>query len=652
MSAFEGFLITGLVTGSVYALIAMGLVVTYTTTGIFNFSHGAIAMFSAFTFWQFWQHWGVNLYLSLVIVLFVLAPLFGILIEFALMRPLRGAPVDLTIVITLGLLLALVGLANWFWPPTKSQVLPQFDYGNGFRVGQTLVSWHELITVIALIVAAAGLRLLFTLSRLGIAMRAVVDNPDLLAMAGGRPVRVQQMAWILSCTLAALAGILFAPIQSPTLSILNLTLLVVDGYAAAIIGRLRNLPAAVGGAIAIAVGQSMFIGYAPTSNFLTQIQQVIPMIVLFVVLIVLPQDRLRSASFSTAIAPRVASLKSSVSAGAVVVGVAFVVSLFLGSANLKWGAQGLTTGLELLSLVLLTGYGGMVSLCTLSFVGLGAVAMSHAGGTNGSLLGILAAIGLAAAAGALVALPTLRLRGLYLALATFSFATIMDFVVFQHILGSGGSLNVARVHIPGLPTKSDQAYFMVCAVAFVLVAVGVLALRRSSFGRRLVATNDSPAACATLGVSVSFTKWITFTIAAGIAGLAGALFGGVPGQVSANDFPALLSLVVLLLARIGGINTVTGALLGATTFTGFQIAQPHLPSVIQHLPLQYILTGLAAISVGRDPNGLGGRIARAIERFRPANLEAQPLPVTATADEGTPGSVFFHEDEELVGAAR
>ena len=138
-------------------------------------------------------------------------------------------------------------------------------------------------------------------------MRAVVDNPDLVAMAGGRPVRVKQLSWVLSCSLAALGGMLLAPIQQ--LNILNLTLLVVDGYAAAIIGRLRNLPIAVGGAIVIAVGQQMVQGYLPNSGFLTRIQDIIPMIVLFIVLIALPQDRLRSASFTGAVAPRVAGLR-------------------------------------------------------------------------------------------------------------------------------------------------------------------------------------------------------------------------------------------------------------------------------------------------------------------------------------------------------
>jgi branched-chain amino acid transport system permease protein len=646
MTAFEGFLITGLVTGCIYALIAMGLVVTYTTTGIFNFSHGAIAMFAAYTFWQLWQGWHLNVILAFALVLLVIAPLFGLLIEVVLMRPLRGAPVDQAIVVTLGLLLALVGIANSVWSPTVTRVLPQLDDGKGFRVGLVLVTYHELITVVALIAAALVLRILFTRARLGIAMRAVVDNPDLLAMAGGRPIRVQQLSWMLSCSLAALGGMLLAPIQQ--LNILNLTLLVVDGYAAAIIGRLRNLPVAVGGAIVIAVGQDMAQGYLPTSGFLTRIQNIIPMIVLFIVLILLPQDRLRSASFASAVAPRVASLRSSLGVGVALIAVAAIVSPFLSGPNLKIGSNGFITGIMLLSLVLLTGYGGMASLCVLSFVGLGSYAMSHAGGTSGSLLGVLAAVGLSAGVGAFVALPTLRLRGLYLALATFAFATVMDLAVFTQILGTGGNLAVARVHIPGVPTKSDHAFFMVCAVTFVLVGIGVLALRRGSFGRRLVATNDSPAACATLGVNVNGTKLITFTLAAGLAGLAGSLFGGVPGQVSANDFAALASLVILLLARVGGINTVTGALLGASTFTAFQVAQPHLP--IWAGQLQYTLTGLAAISVGRNPNGAGGQIAKLIGRLRPA---ADDLP-TALGDQssGTVGSVFFAEEQELAHAGR
>src|SRR3954462_12213228 len=320
MAIFLSFTVVGLVAGCVYALIATGLVVTYNTTGIFNFAHGAIAMFGTYTFWQLTntdQGWGWPAPLALVVVLFVLAPAFGLVIERLLMRPLRGASVDLTLVVTLGLLLFLVGLAQVIWNPNQVRNLPSFFNGSGFRIGYVQVSWHEVVAILATVGIAVGLRLLFNNTRTGIAMRAVVDNPDLLAMAGGRPIRVQQLSWALSCSLAALAGILLAPIAR--LDILLLTLLVVDGYAAAIIGRLRNLPLAVAGAMAIGLGQNYLAGYLH-NGFLARIQFTIPMVVLFIMLILLPQDRLKTASFGGAIAPRVAGLRSSLVWGAILIG--------------------------------------------------------------------------------------------------------------------------------------------------------------------------------------------------------------------------------------------------------------------------------------------------------------------------------------------
>jgi len=211
MQIFLSFTVVGLVAGCVYALIATGLVVTYNTTGIFNFAHGAIAMFGAYTYWQFTntdQGWGWPAPVALFVVLFVLAPVFGLVIERLLMRPLRGASVDLTLVVTLGLLLFLVGLAQVIWNPNQVRNLPSFFNGSGFRLGYVQVSWHEVAAILATVGIAIGLRLLFNNTRTGIAMRAVVDSPDLLAMAGGRPIRIQQLAWMLSCSIAALAGIL------------------------------------------------------------------------------------------------------------------------------------------------------------------------------------------------------------------------------------------------------------------------------------------------------------------------------------------------------------------------------------------------------------------------------------------------------------
>src|SRR5256885_4048054 len=152
MAIFLSFTVVGLVAGCVYALIATGLVVTYNTTGIFNFAHGAIAMFGAYTFWQLTnsdQGWGWPAPLALVVVLFVLAPLFGLVIERVLMRPLRGASVDLTLVVTLGLLLFLVGVAQIAWDPSVVRNLPYFFNGAGFRIGYVEVNYHEIVAVVA-----------------------------------------------------------------------------------------------------------------------------------------------------------------------------------------------------------------------------------------------------------------------------------------------------------------------------------------------------------------------------------------------------------------------------------------------------------------------------------------------------------------------
>ena len=213
--------------------------------------------------------------------------------------------------------------------------------------------------------------------------------------------------------------------------------------------------------------------------------------------------------------------------------------------------------------------------------------------------------GTPAATNALARLPTLRLRGLYLALATFAFASAADLVFFNRVFGAGGALNVPRLHLPGLSAPGNSVYFTELAVAFVGASLIVLAVRRGRYGRELAALNDSPAACATLGVNINVTKLAVFAVSAGLAGFAGALFGGLRGQVGPNDFVALVSLTMLLILRVGGINTVTGALFGGVVLATFPLLQEHVPS---NWPLSYLLTGIAAVSIGRDPNGIGGRV--------------------------------------------
>ena len=614
MTTFLALTTLGIVVGCIYALTATGLVVTYTTSGIFNFAHGAIGMIGAFSYWQLSVGWGWPAWIALPAVLLVEAPLLGAGIEAVLIRPLKRSAVDLSLVVTLGLLLFLLGIANLLWKPTVNRILPAFLHdAPPAHLGSLEVSANQILVVVVALSVAVGLRLLFVRTRLGIAMRGVVDDPDLAAMTGASPARIQQLSWALGSSLAALAGILLAPLV--TLDILTLTLLVINGYAAALVGRLRSLPLTAVGAIALGLLVSYARGYLPTGGLAEQLEPSLPMLFLFLLLVVVPSARLRAGSRQGAWRPAVPALRQTLVSAASLVVVSVLLARVLSSGDVALASRGMVLAITLLSLVLLTGLSGQVSLCHLTFLGIGAYVMGQWG--RGSLLGVVLAVLVSAVVGGVLALITSRLQGLYLALATFAFAKAMDESFFTRELGSGGTLTVRRLHLPALGEGDDRSYLVLCSLVFAALAVAVLAVRRGRWGRQLTAINDSEAAAATLGLNPRIPKVAVFAVSAGIAGLSGALYGGLQGTVSPNDFTVLGSLSLLLALRIGGVSTVTGALFGAVSLAFFPLLQAHVPSEVQ---LAYLLTGLAAVSLGRDPDGFGGQLARAGEQLRTARL--------------------------------
>ena len=301
METFLQYTILGLVTGGVYGIAASGLVVTYTTSGIFNFAHGAVAMLAAFTYWQLRFGWGWPAPVALVLVLGVLAPLLGALLYGVVMRGLRGTSEVARIVVPVSVMLGFLALCTWVWDPTPRSprlFLKFFGADRTVSIAGVNITWHELAAVGVAVVVALGLRFLFYGTRTGVAMRAVVDDPDLLELNAGRPDRLAMSAWALGAFLAALAGVLITPIQGSAMSAQALTLLVIDAFAAAMFGRLRSVPRTFVGALVLGLLGSYVIGYFPsddwtwTGNFRVSL----PMIVLFVVLLFLPQDRLRGAT--------------------------------------------------------------------------------------------------------------------------------------------------------------------------------------------------------------------------------------------------------------------------------------------------------------------------------------------------------------------
>ncbi|MEY2438402.1 MAG: branched-chain amino acid transport system permease protein livM [Acidimicrobiaceae bacterium] len=620
MNEFFTYTVLGIAVGCIYALTATGLVVTYITSGIFNFAHGAIGMIAAFAYWDLSVNHGWPAPVALIAVVFVLAPLFGALIDGVLMRRLHGTPVEVSLVITLGLLLLLLGVAFTVWDNSVVRILPEFFAGNQIELFNLQISYHQIIVILTAVAVAVGLRIFLYQTRPGIALRAVVDAPEVAALNGAAPARISMMGWAIGSMLAALAGILLAPLV--TLDILGLTLLVINGYAAAMVGRLRSLPLTFGGGIALGLIETYATGYLPAGDILSQLHTTLPIVFLFAALLIFPERRLRVGRSVNRRPLRVPSLRQSLLGAGAFVAVAWFASGLLSDKNLYTFNTGLVVAVILLSLVLLTGYGGQISLCQLTFVGVGAFGMGKFADGK-SILGLVAAVVVAGAVGAVMALPSLRLRGLYLALSTLAFAQFMTAAFFNNnaVFGQGGALKVGRISLPGVSLGSPRAYFVFCAIAFAAAAVAVVAIRRASFGRRLSAMGDSPAACVTLGVNLTWTKLVVFTASAGLAGFAGALYGGLQGQVGTLDFQLLPSLVLLLLAVIWGVDSIVGALVAGTLSALF----PTIADAVGVPNFQYLAVGLGVLGLSRNPEGVIRQIGDRVATLRASLAPGAPI---------------------------
>lgn len=620
MGEFLSFTIAGIVTGSVYSVAATGLVVTYTTSGIFNIAHGAIGMLMAFMYWQVRVDWDVPAPLAMILVVFVLAPLFGAGLERGVIRNLRGASVATSLVVTVAIMVFLVGIANVIWDPNTAREIPGFLEPDGLQIGGIFVTWHEVVTVVAGGVVAAFLYVLLSRTRVGIAMRAVVDDRNLLAMNGAQPDRVSMLSWAIGASLASVAGVLLAPVLQ--LNVLNLTLLVVNAYAAAMVGRLRSLPMTFAGAFALGLIESYTIGYVKLSGWLQGLRPSLPTVFLFIVLFAMPEMRLRTARLVGAVAPRVPTYRRALAGFGALIAFGILVSGILAPSDLSQVAQGIAFALIMVSLVPLVGFGGQVSLCQMTFAGLGAFAMAKLG-ADGNVVGLAAALLLAGAVGALVAIPSLKLQGLYLALSTMAFAVLADFMVFPNdsVFGNLSALRVGRLDIFGLSFDGERAYFILLCFAFALFGTVVIAIRRGSFGRRLAAMRDSQVACATLGLSLARTKLTVFMISASMAGVAGALYGGLRGSAGPVDFLMFQSLPVLLLAVVGGITTVSGSLVGGLLYALLLFLQGKFPALNG---LVFMIVGAGAVALGRNPNGIAFFLAQQLGKLVPKQTAKPP----------------------------
>jgi branched-chain amino acid transport system permease protein len=357
------------------------------------------------------------------------------------------------------------------------------------------------------------------------------------------------------------------------------------------------------------------------------LQVAVPGIFLFLALMALPEAKLSVGRIVGRDVPPVPALPATLVRGAVFIPLVWLAAELSGGHILDL-SRGLIYGTLLLSLVLLTGYSGQISLAQYVFFGLGAFAMGKVAG-GASLFGMGAAALIAIPLGIVIALPALRLQGLYLALVTFALAQVSRSLIFQdtRVFGKGGIV-IGRLKIGALSFHSDVAFAVLCGIIFALVGIVVLTLRRGAFGRRLAAMRDSQAACATLGLDVRRTKLAVFALSSAIAGLAGSLYGGLAFTTSQLDYDPLYNVLLFLFAFVGGITTVTGALLGGLLFAALPLVQSERPELAG---LVFAVIAGAAVALGKQPNGLAGLLYSVRQRLSLAPPTRGPAPSDGAA---------------------
>jgi branched-subunit amino acid ABC-type transport system permease component len=594
------FVVIGITTGAVYALASMGLVLTYTTSGVFNFAHGAIGMFATYIFYELRveAHWPTLL--AVAVAVLGVGPVMGILVDRLLLARLEGASSAAYVVVSLGLLVALQGTAVAIFGGETHRVAPIFPTSS-FRFAGVQVGLDQTIVVGVAVSAGLLLAALFRRTHTGLKMRAVVGDPELTELMGTDARAVKTLSWMVGCLFAALSGVLFAPVVG--VDAVLLTLLVIQAFGAAIVGRLRHLGLTNVGAYGIAILAAISTKYAASTPSLVGLPSSLPFIVLFAVLVFAPKGffaevREGASPLSGAVGTqRRFPLRTFVPLVVAAVVVPFVFS----------GPQLLTATTAVIfvalfsSLGLLVGLSRQVSLCHAVFVVFGATTLSHLLEAHVPYLAalLLGALVLAPL-GALVAIPAIRLSGLFLALATFGFGILAESLLYNtsFMFGRDAQVTLSR---PALFRSDMRFSFFTLAVVTVLVGL-VEAVRVTRLGRIARALGDAPQAVESIGIRPTTSRVMVFALAGFIAGVAGGLLGSLIGSVSSFTYGFANSLLWLTVIIAAGPFTLGGSVLASLLL----IAAPVILNSKTVNEWQPVAFGIGAIILAQAPNGLVG----------------------------------------------
>ncbi len=664
MSQLTLFVLLGLGTGAITGLLAVGLVGEYQASGVVNFAQGAMAMFCAYCFTELRATGALVLPVVVLphripiaghglatapamIITLVYGAALGLVVYLAIFRWLRRAPALARVVASIGLMLAL-------------QALAVIQFGSEARPSPRVLP-TETVTILgatvgrdrlwlAGIALAAGLCLtaLYRFTRFGVVTRAVAQNERAAALLGWWPVRCEAANWAIASTLAALAGMLAAPITS--LNPGTLTLAVVPALAAALVARFSSFTVAAVAGLLIGVGQSLCVDAATTWSWFPQhgMEQVLPFLVIAAVML-FRGDRLPArGETNDGRMPRAPLGRRPFLPVALFVP---VTAVLLVVTHAGWRAaviQSVVTACVCLSLVVLTGFVGQVSLAQAAFAGIGGFTLAKVLDAVGLPfpVGLLVAGLVTVPIGILVGVPALRIRGINLAIITLGAGVAIDAFVFNNDQISGG---LAGVKVPaprlfGLDVgiaghrAGDYpriVFGLVAVGVFVVLATIVVNLRRSATGAHCLAVRANERAASAIGINVAATKLLAFGVSGFVAGAAGGLLGYQQGRLSPASFSIFVSLMLLSIAYIGGIATVPGVI-----FAGFVLAPGGLVFTalerwFQLGKYQPLIAGVGVIlSAILNPDGVAAaaRRARSVGRRRPTHAPAvEPVAAPALA---------------------
>lgn len=628
MKEYLPFIIFGIASGSIYGLSAMGLVLTYKTSGLFNFGHGALSALAAFLFYTLHDEEGMAWPLAAIISVLVFGLVAGLCFErFA--AALAGVSSTLRIVGTVGVFVGVRALISLTWGEQGRVFNPFLPQDTVFSVSGVSVTVETVIIFLLGAVSGVALFGMFRYTRVGRSMRAVVDDPTLLDTTGDSPSRVRRLSWIVGTSFAAISGVLFAEVQQQ-LQVDVLSLLIVQAFGAAALARFTSLPLSFVGGLGVGIVQKLVSKEAASHASLANLDINVPFIILLIVLVSAKPGILKE--LGRTIKPRAvraSRLSGGQQAGTYVAAGVLIaaIPLFVGSHLPLWNTAMAEVTL-CLSLSLLVRLSGQISLCQFGFAAIGAAAFGHLVGDGWPWgLALIGAGLITLPVGALIAIPAIRLSGLYLGLATLGFGIMLQqfFYGKSYMFGVQEPLHTPRPSF----AHSDKNYFYLLLATSILAAAVVIVVERSRLGRLLRGLSDAPLALTTLGADTRVTLVLIFSLASAMAGVSGALFASLFGQIGGYSFQAPQSLVILAVFFASGRGLIVPAFVAPAllyVLPGY-ISDGDVTLGIQVAfgVVAFLVAALSQVDVGarlaswaaRDSDRKVGPTARSLNVYRP-----------------------------------